>query len=112
MRIQWAIIDADSSKPVRNTLSTIIPIGMAVSLIKVAAVGKQAGVGEITTEIKFSDAVTGDLLGAALDRRVGGKDITKLWSSWNNADKALKYWAQRMGYVVCTEKKMQACVKP
>ena len=112
VRIQWAIVDADSSKPVRNTLSTIVPMGIGINIVKVAATGKQMGVGEITTEIKFTDAMTGELLAAALDRRVGGKDITELWSSWYNADEALKYWAKRMGYVVCTEKKRTDCVKP
>ena len=94
LRIQWAIIDADSSKPVRNTLATIMPIGMGLSLVKLAAAGKQSGVGEITTQMKITDASTGELLGAALDRRVGGHDITTLWSSWNNANQALEYWAK------------------
>jgi hypothetical protein len=112
MRIQWAIIDADSSKPVRNTLSTVFPIAVGLSIVKVAATGKQSGVGEITTEIKFTDATSGELLGAALDRRVGGKEISELWSSWHNADEALKYWAKRVGFFMCTEKKMQGCVNP
>ena len=112
MRIQWAIIDADTSKPVRNTLGTLMPIGIGLSLVKVAATGKQSGVGEITTEMKITDALTGELLAAALDRRVGGHNITTLWSSWNDADKALQFWAKRMAYVYCTEKKLQGCVDP
>lgn len=112
IRVQWAIIDADSSKPVRNTLSTFVPFGIGLSIVKVAVTGKQSGVGEITTQIKFTDAVSGELLAADLDRRVGGKEITELWSSWYNADEALKYWAKRMGYVACTQKKLEGCVKP
>ncbi|UFS70648.1 DUF3313 domain-containing protein [Geomonas sp. RF6] len=101
MRVQMAISDADSSKPVRNTLSTVMPIGMGLSAVKYAATGKQSGVGEITSEMKITDATTGELLGAALDRRVGGKTLTKLWSSWYNADEALKYWAKRLRFVMC-----------
>lgn len=112
MRVQFAIIDADPTKPVRNTLSTIIPIGMALSVVKLAAVGEQAGVGEITTEIKVTDASTGELMGAALDRRVGGKDIKNLWGEWYNADEALKYWAKRYAYVLCTMRGGTNCVKP
>ena len=37
--IQWAIIDADSSKPVRNTLTTLMPIGIGVSLLTVSSRG-------------------------------------------------------------------------
>jgi PBP1b-binding outer membrane lipoprotein LpoB len=113
MRIQMAIIDADSSKPVRNTLSTFVPIGMAVSLIKYSATGKQSGVGEITVEMRITDAATGELLGAALDRRVGGKDIGTLWSSWANADDSLKFWAQKLRYALCDMRGGGVrCVKP
>ena len=70
------------------------------------------GVGEITSEMKITDASTGELLGASLDRRVGGKDISKLWSSWNNADEGLKYWATRLGYALCTMRGATNCIAP
>jgi hypothetical protein len=112
LRIQMAIIDADSSKPVRNTLSTIVPIGMVLSLVKYTATGKQAGVGDITGEMKITDASTGELLGAALDRRVGGKELSKLWSGWHNADDALQYWAKRLSFTLCNMRGGSNCVKP
>jgi len=112
MRVQMAIVDADSSKPVRNTLSTIVPVGIALSLVKYTATGKQAGVGEITMQIKITDAGTGELIGAALDRRVGGKELSKLWSSWHNADDALKYWAKRLSFTLCDMRGGTNCVKP
>ena len=113
LRIQLAITDADSAKPVRNTLSTLMPIGMGISLIKYAATGKQSGVGEITAEMRVSDAATGELLGAALDRRVGGKELSELWSSWRNADSALLFWAQRTRWSFCEMRGGGAtCVKP
>jgi len=112
MRLQMAIVDADSAKPVRNTLSTLMPIGMGLSVVKYAATGKQSGVGEITVEMKMTDADTGELLGAALDRRVGGKEITELWSSWHNADDALKYWAKKLAFVLCNMRGDANCVKP
>jgi len=112
MRLQFAIVDADSSKPVRNLLSSISPIGMGVSLLKFAAVGKMSGVGEITGEIKVTDAMTGELLGAALDRRVGGKAAKGIVDTWYNADEALKFWAKQVRYVMCTERGAANCVKP
>ena len=112
MRIQTAIIDADNAKPVRNTLSTFMPIGMGVSLLKYGATGKQSGVGEITAEMKITDASTGELLAAALDRRVGGKEISELWSKWHNADNALQFWAKRTRYALCNARGGAKCVKP
>jgi hypothetical protein len=113
MRIQMAIIDADSSKPVRNTLSTFVPVGMVLSVAKYSATGKQSGVGEISVEMLITDVTTGELLGAALDRRVGGKEVSKLWSSWANANAALEYWAQQLRFVFCDMRGGGVtCVKP
>jgi len=112
MRVQMAIIDADSSKPVRNTLSTFLPVGMSMSLAEYTFTGKQRGVGEITAAMKITDAYTGDLVGAAIDRRVGGKELKKLWNSWYNADEALKYWAKRLSFVLCDVRGETVCVKP
>jgi hypothetical protein len=112
MRLQMAIVDADSSKPVRNTLSTFVPVGMVLSWIKYGATGKQSGVGEITVEMKVTDAVTGELLGAGLDRRVGGKTVSELWSDWYNADEALKFMAKQLAYNLCGMRGGMNCVKP
>ena len=112
MRIQMAIIDADSAKSVRNITSSILPIGMAISLVQYTATGKPTGVGEITAEFKVTDATTGELLGAALDRRVGGKNVQGAFDSWDGANSALKYWATRIRYVLCTRRGNGNCEKP
>jgi len=112
MRVQLAIVDADSSKPGRSVLSSVMPIGIGVNAVKYAATGKQSGVGEITAEFKVTDAMSGALLGAALDRRVGGKAPQGITDTWYNADEALKYWAKRVRYVMCNERGGTDCVKP
>jgi len=89
-----------------------VPIGMALSAVKYSATGKQAGVGEITLQLRITDANTGELLGAALDRRVGGKEVTKLWSSWHNADDALQYWAKKVSFRLCEMRAGANCEKP
>lgn len=112
LRIQMAIIDAAPSSKVSNVLSSVIPIGIGISAIKGASTGKQSGVGEITVELKLTDAMTGELLGAGVDRRVGGKDVGGMFDSWYNADAGLKYWAKRVRFVLCTERGGANCVKP
>ncbi len=112
MRIQLAIVDADSSKPGRNVLSSVMPIGIGINAVEYAATGKQSGVGEITAEFKVTDARTGTLLGAALDKRVGGKDPKGIVDTWFNADEALKYWTKKLRYVMCAERGGTDCVKP
>jgi hypothetical protein len=112
LRLHFAIIDADSSKPASNVLSSVMPIGIGLNAVKYGVTGKQSGVGEITAELKVTDAMSGALLGAALDRRVGGKDPKGIVDTWYNADQALRYWAKQVRYVLCTERGAANCVKP
>lgn len=111
MRIQAAIVDIDTSKPVRNVTSTILPVGIGLSALKYAASGKLSGVGEITIEIKLTDATTGELIVAALDKRVGGKDFKSFIDVWHHADAALQYWAQQLRYELCLGRSGTGCNK-
>ena len=111
LRVQGAIIDADNSKPVRTIIS-FTPIGIGINLIKYTATGKQTAVGEITAELKVTDAQTGQLIGAALDRRVGGKNPSNIYDTWSNADDALQYWAKKMAFGFCQTKGKTDCVNP
>ena len=106
------IIEADPSKPVRNLLSTVMPTGSDISLAMFAAIDKPMSVGKISGEFKITDAGSGKLLAASLDR-LGGKQKSKgTWNSWDNTDEALKYWAQRARYVLCEKKIGPFCEKP
>ncbi|RJP66347.1 MAG: DUF3313 domain-containing protein [Candidatus Abyssobacteria bacterium SURF_17] len=112
LRIQAAITGAEKSNAVTNTVSSVVPIGMGVSLVKDFATGKPVGVGEATSEMKITDASTGELLGAAVDRRVGGKNPDGIIDTWDGADSAMEYWAKRLRYVLCLERGGIECVKP
>jgi hypothetical protein len=112
LRIQTAVLRADKSGPVRDLLSSVIPIGMGVSILKDFATGKPLGVGEVSAEMKITDAQTGDLLAAAVDRRVGGKNPAGMFNTWADANDAMEYWAKRLGYVLCNERGGNECVKP
>jgi len=112
MKVQMAIIAADNSKPVRNLLGTVFPIGVAISAVKYSATGKPSAVGEITVEMKITDAATGELLGAAVDKRVGGMNIKGTWDTWMTADDALHYWAKKIAYVLCEKRGGAGCVNP
>jgi hypothetical protein len=112
LRVQAAITGAEKSNAVSNTLSSVLPIGIGVSLAKDFATGKPVGVGEATAEMKVTDASTGELLGAAVDRRVGGKNPDGIIDSWAGANSAMEYWAKRLSYVLCMERGSKECVKP
>ena len=71
-----------------------------------------ARAGEITLEMKFTDSMTGQLLAAALDRRVGGKNPSTIVDVWANADEALQFWSKLVAFRLCTGKQLAGCVNP
>ena len=113
LRLQFAIVSAEKSAPVRMFLTTIVPVGLVFSAGKYAATGKPMAVGEITGEGRITDSVTGELLAAALDKRVGGKELRGIFrGSWQDADTALQYWAELMRYRLCQFRGGASCVEP
>ena len=112
MRIAAALTSAESSYPIMDTVSTIIPVGAAVSILKAIATGKPAFVGEATAELKITDATTDVVLFEAVDRRVGTKNPTGFWNEWEDVDAALAYWTDRLGYRLCTARGATGCVAP
>ena len=112
LRMQFAIVSAEKSGSVSNFTTTILPIGMVLSAGKYAATGKPMGVGEITGEMRITDAATGELLAAALDKRVGGKQVRGMFTAWQDADSGLQYWAELVRYRVCSFISSAVCDQP
>lgn len=112
VRYSVAITSADDSNRLFEVTSMIPPYGMALSLAKDFITGKPSAVGEISMEIKAVDAGTGELLGAAVDRRVGGKSFSGMMDTWDDANQAMRYWAKRVRYVNCLGSGRSNCVKP
>jgi hypothetical protein len=97
LRIRLAITDVVPSNPALNTMSTIIPIGLAISSIKKAATGVHANVGQASVEAELVDSITGERLAAAIDRRVGSKtQIVEGMDKWGHAKEAFAFWAGRL----------------
>ena len=113
IRIQVAITKAEESMVVLDVVSTIVPQARALSTIKGLATGKPAFVGEASIEAKLSDAQTGKLLVAVVDRRVGGKKLeAELFDSWGDVNEILDYWAKLARFRLCEARAGENCVKP
>jgi hypothetical protein len=112
MRIQVALTDAEASSPVMDTISTVVPLGLAISQTTGLITGKPTFVGETQAEAKVTDGETGALLAAAIDRRVGGKSISGSVDSWDDVHAAFDYWAKQLRYRLCSERGAQNCQKP
>lgn len=94
LRIRAAITDVIPGKPVTGTLSTLIPIGIAISGTKKAATGTHASVGQTAVEAELIDSLTYERLAAAVDRRAGKKGAFR--GEWDDAKDAFDLWAERL----------------
>lgn len=106
LRLRVAITEAKGSMVVMDTLSSVIPISLAVSGAKAIVTGKNLAVGEIGAEIEGVDSLTGKRLFAAVDARVGRKFTGKFdkFSRWHTAKDACDFWAQQLQTRLASER--------
>jgi hypothetical protein len=113
IKLQAAITDVRFSKPVLDTISTIVPYGIAISLIKEAITGTPSSVGGSSIEVKISDSMSGEIIAAAVDKRVGSKRLDgDIINKRSDVNEVLKFWAKSAAYQICMTKKLNKCTKP
>jgi hypothetical protein len=95
MRIRMAVTELVPNKSVAGTVTTIIPIGLALSTAKKAVTGSHIGMGEVTFEGEMIDSQSGEILGAVIDSETGKKyKVAKSVSKWGHAVDIFNGWAQ------------------
>jgi hypothetical protein len=94
LRVRVAITNIELGNPAKSTITTVLPVGLAVSILKKAATGKHTGVGSAGMEAEFLDSLTNERVAAAIDEQEGSKlsGMTKFGS----AKEAFEFWAQRL----------------
>jgi hypothetical protein len=102
MRMRMAITGFKQSRPALSAVSTIMPVGLAVSTVKKGATGSWTGSGATSAELMVLDSMTNDVIGAVVDERSAG--FTERFSKWGSAEEAFNFWANRMVQFIETEK--------
>lgn len=98
MRIRVALTEARGAQVVRDTISSVLPLAIALSALKTIATGSGTAVGEASAECEILDSQTGERLGAAVDKRVGDKYTGQFdkFEKWRATQAACDYWAERL----------------
>jgi hypothetical protein len=109
LRIQTAVTEAGTSMPVLDLITTLYPGTRLISEGKRWASGTESFVGAASVEIKITDSQSGELLGAAVDRRGGGKYVTKGFHRWTDVEEAFTYWAKQLRWRLCLERRVPGC---
>ena len=112
LRIQVAITEGESSSVAMDTVSSIVPQMKLLSGVKSLATGVSAFTGSASAELKATDADTGTLLSAAVDRRGGTKSLSGVFNSWNDVEEAYRFWAEKLRYRLCQWRGGSNCVEP
>jgi uncharacterized protein DUF3313 len=93
-KVSVALTDATSAVPVLRSISLVSPQARVLSLITIATTGTYPFVGSAQGAAKLTDSLSGQLLEAWADKRMGGaslKDVDVFW--WGDAENAMGYWA-------------------
>ncbi len=94
MKLAVALTDASAAVPGLRTISVVVPQARALNMIKNAATGTYAFVGSAEGDAKLTDSVSGVLLAAWADKRMGGVSVKNAdVFQWGDAQNAMNYWA-------------------
>ncbi len=93
LRVRVAITDLKQSKPVLSGVTSVVPVGLAVSLVKKGSQDTWTGSGATRAEMMVLDSVTNEVLAAGMDERSAG--FTERFSKWGSTEEAFKFWGER-----------------
>ncbi len=97
--LHGALTEAKKCRPVSNLVSSVVPMGMALSLVKRVIFGTGLGVGECQVEAEFTDGGTGQIVAEAMDRRAGTKALrTKFDGTFGDVKLCMDYWSTRCAF--------------
>ena len=91
-RLRIAITNIKQSRPGVSAVTSIIPVGIGVSLIKKGATGGWSGSGETGVEMMALDSQTNDILLLAVDEKKA--EFEQRFSKWGSATDAFKFWSE------------------
>ena len=94
MKLQTALTNAEAAVPVLRTVSMLIPQARVLATLKYVATGSYPFVGSAQGEGEVTDSVTGQVLVAAIDRRIGGGSLQTA-AQWQlgDAQNVMDNWA-------------------
>jgi hypothetical protein len=97
IRIRFAITDLKQSRPVVSVITTVIPVGVGISLIKKGATDEWTGGGLTKAEVIFHDSMTNEVIAAGYADY--SAKFTERFSKWGSVEEAFTHWGERITQV-------------
>jgi hypothetical protein len=92
-RIRIAITNVKPSRPGVSAVTSILPIGLGISLVKKGVTGGWSGSGETAFEAMILDTTTNEVIAMGADQRAAS--FEERFSKWGSASDAFKFWSDR-----------------
>jgi hypothetical protein len=102
----------EGANPVLSNVATFIPQARLLREGASLMTGADPLVGGVNAEIKVTDALTGELLGAAIDSRDATMGARVRTSRWDDVQTVARYWAQLVRFRVCQAQARANCQAP
>jgi len=94
VRLRFAIRNLEQSRPVLSAVTTVVPVGLAISILNKGATGSWTGSGATGAEFMAIDSMSGDVIAVAQGTRTAG--FGERFSKWGSAEDAFKFWGERL----------------
>ena len=94
IRIRTAIVDLKPSRPGVSAVSTVMPVGLAVSLVKKGTSDAWTGSGATTAQMMVLDSTSNEVLAAGEDQRAARFD--ERFTKWGSVEEVFKFWGERL----------------
>jgi len=94
IRIRFAITDLKQSSPGLSAVTTVVPVGLAISAVKKGAGGSWTGSGATSAEFMALDSMTNEVIAVAQGDKKAGFD--ERFSKWGSAEDAFGFWGERI----------------
>jgi hypothetical protein len=93
-RIRIAITGIKQSKPVLSAVTSVVPVGLAISIVKKGAGGSWTGSGATNAEFMGLDSMSNEVIAIAQDGTTAG--FTERFSKYGSTEDSFKYWGEKI----------------
>ena len=93
-RVRFAITNVQPSRPGVSAVTSIVPVGLGVSLVKKGATGGWVGSGATAAELMILDTTTNEVVAMGAIKRAA--EFDERFSKWGSAKEAFKFWSEKL----------------
>lgn len=93
-RIRIAITELQPSNPGKSAVTSVVPIGLGISLVRKGVTGAWTGGGETGAEAMVLDSTTNEIIAMAVDQQQAS--FTERFSEYGFTAEVFKYWSERI----------------